>query len=63
MSKFITSKDLAAELEMNERTFRQPAKIKSLGLQPALDRSTPRIRFNRVAARRILTAKGIAVSF
>ncbi len=64
MSKYITAKDLSRELEMNERTFRQPRKIKELGLIPALDPSCKhRIRFYRVEARLILIARGITVSF
>ncbi len=64
MSKYITAKDLSRELEMNERTFRQPRKIKELGLIPALDPSCKhRIRFLRIRARIILVAQGIEVGF
>ncbi len=64
MSKYITAKDLAQELEMNERTFRQPKKIDELGLKPARDPSCKhRIRFYRVRARIILVAQGIEVGF
>ena len=64
MSKFITAKDLAAEFEMNERTFLLAYKIRELGLEECRDKSCNHpVRFHRVEARRILLKKGHKISF
>ena len=64
MSKFITAKDLAQELEMNERNFRLPRKQRELGLDECLDTSCRHpIRFHRDRARRALIKRGHSVAF
>lgn len=63
-TKFITSKELAAELEMDERTFRMPCKIRELGLDECRDHTSPhRIRFYREKVVRVLARHGHASSF
>ncbi len=62
MSKFITAKDLAAELEMDARSIRRNQH--ALGLDEALDTSCRKpLRWFRDKARRILTKRGHIIGF
>jgi hypothetical protein len=64
MTKFVTTKDLAADMEMDERTFRSPKKQRELGLDAALDRTCKKpIRFNRDKARAALARLGHVAGF
>ncbi len=63
MSRFVTSKDLAAELELNERTIRQPRKQHALGIDECIDRTCEKpIRFRMEQARQALKKIGHEVT-
>jgi hypothetical protein len=58
-SKFITAKELASELEMNERTFRLPETQRRLGLDDCRDQTCKKpIRWRKDEARAALAARG-----
>lgn len=60
-SKFVTAKELASTLEMDERHIRRHSTQRRLGIDSCRDQTSCRVRFRRTELRQTLRARGIEI--